>query len=162
MGRKHHTVEQIIRKLREVEVELAQGSKTPQVCRKLEISEQTYYRWRKEYGAHGSTATCSCCLPGVIVSRASKGPQARALGAQCAASQRLNLTVEAWRRHNPASPPEPHNPPRDLLEARQLHLVLHIPVLELLHFLTCVMPRVQNQRCQGLVELEDDLVVFFA
>jgi len=50
MGRKHHTVEQIIRKLREAEVELAQGLKTPQVCRKLEISEQTYYRWRKEYG----------------------------------------------------------------------------------------------------------------
>ena len=50
MGRKHHTVEQIIRKLREAEVELAQGSKTLEVCRKLEISEQTYYRWRKEYG----------------------------------------------------------------------------------------------------------------
>ena len=50
MGRRHHTVEQIIRKLREAEVELAQGSKTPQVCRKLEISERTYYRWRMEYG----------------------------------------------------------------------------------------------------------------
>ena len=50
MGRKRHTVEQIIRKLREAEVELAQGSKTPEVCRKLGISEQTYYRWRKEYG----------------------------------------------------------------------------------------------------------------
>ena len=50
MGRKRHTVEQIIRKLREAEVELAQGAKTPEVCRKLGISEQTYYRWRKEYG----------------------------------------------------------------------------------------------------------------
>ncbi len=29
---------------------MAQGSRTPEVCRKLEISEQTYYRWRKEYG----------------------------------------------------------------------------------------------------------------
>jgi transposase-like protein len=50
MSRKQHTVEQIITKLREAEVELAKGSKTPQVCRQLEISEQTYYRWRKEYG----------------------------------------------------------------------------------------------------------------
>jgi transposase-like protein len=50
MSRKRYTVEQIITKLREAEVELAKGSKTPQVCRKLEISEQTYYRWRKEYG----------------------------------------------------------------------------------------------------------------
>ncbi len=50
MSRKRYTVEQIITKLREAEVELAQGSKTPQVCRKLGISEQTYYRWRKEYG----------------------------------------------------------------------------------------------------------------
>jgi transposase-like protein len=50
MGRKRYTVEQIIRKLREAEVELARGSKTLQVCRKLGIWEQTYYRWRKEYG----------------------------------------------------------------------------------------------------------------
>ena len=50
MGRKRYTVEQIIRKLREAEVELVRGLKTPQVCRKLGISEQTYYRWRKQYG----------------------------------------------------------------------------------------------------------------
>ncbi len=50
MGRKRYTVEQIITKLREAEVELAKGSKTPEVCRGLGISEQTYYRWRKEYG----------------------------------------------------------------------------------------------------------------
>ena len=48
--RKRYSVEQIIRKLREAEVELARGQKVPQVCRKLAISEQTYYRWRKEYG----------------------------------------------------------------------------------------------------------------
>ena len=45
MGRKRYTVEQIIRKLREAEVGLAQGSKTPQVCRKLGISEQTYFSY---------------------------------------------------------------------------------------------------------------------
>ena len=50
MGRKRHTAEQIIRKLREAEVELARGLRTPDVARKLGITEQTYYRWRKEYG----------------------------------------------------------------------------------------------------------------
>ncbi len=50
MARKKYTAEQIITKLREAEVELAKGLITPQVCKKLGISEQTYYRWRKEYG----------------------------------------------------------------------------------------------------------------
>ena len=50
MARKRHTPEQIIRKLREAEVELAKGETTVDVVRKLGITEQTYYRWRKEYG----------------------------------------------------------------------------------------------------------------
>ena len=50
MGRKRHSAEQIIAKLREAEIELANGHKTSEVARKLEITEQTYYRWRKEYG----------------------------------------------------------------------------------------------------------------
>ncbi len=50
MPRKRHTPEQIIRKLREAEVELAKGLTTVDVVRKLGITEQTYYRWRKEYG----------------------------------------------------------------------------------------------------------------
>ncbi len=48
--RKQHTSEQIMRKLREAEVELASGPATVDVMRKLEITEQTYSRWRKEYG----------------------------------------------------------------------------------------------------------------
>jgi transposase-like protein len=50
MGRKRYTPEQIISMLREAEVFLNQGSTVGEVCRKLGISEQTYYRWRKEYG----------------------------------------------------------------------------------------------------------------
>ncbi len=50
MARKRHTAEQIIAKLREAEVALAKGQALVDVVRKLEISEQTYYRWRKEYG----------------------------------------------------------------------------------------------------------------
>jgi transposase-like protein len=44
------TPEQIISKLREAEVALAQGETVGQICRRLGVSEQSYYRWRKEYG----------------------------------------------------------------------------------------------------------------
>jgi transposase-like protein len=50
MGRKVFKPEQIIGKLREAEVLLSQGHKVGEVSRKLGITEQTYYRWRKEYG----------------------------------------------------------------------------------------------------------------
>ena len=50
MGRKRHTAEEIIGKLRTAEIELAKGLGTADVARKLGITEQTYYRWRKEYG----------------------------------------------------------------------------------------------------------------
>lgn len=50
MPKKQHTPEQIIAKLREAEVELARGQTTAQACKKIGVTEQTYYRWRKEYG----------------------------------------------------------------------------------------------------------------
>ena len=50
MPRKRYSTEQIVMKLRQAEVELGRGLRTPQVCKKLGISEQTYSRWRKEYG----------------------------------------------------------------------------------------------------------------
>ncbi len=50
MAKKRHTAEQIIFKLREAEILLAKGGPMSQVCRKLGVTEQTYYRWRKEYG----------------------------------------------------------------------------------------------------------------
>ncbi len=50
MARKRFTPEQIIIKLREAEVLLAQGEKMGVVCKRIEVTEQTYYRWRKEYG----------------------------------------------------------------------------------------------------------------
>lgn len=50
MARKRFTSEQIITMLREAEVMVNQGSTVIEVARKLSISEQTYYRWRKEYG----------------------------------------------------------------------------------------------------------------
>ena len=50
MGKKNHTPEEIINKLREVEVMQANGQSVPDACRQIGITEQTYYRWRKEYG----------------------------------------------------------------------------------------------------------------
>jgi transposase-like protein len=50
MARNRHTSEQVISKLREAEVELAKGTPVAQACKKIGVTEQTYYRWRKEYG----------------------------------------------------------------------------------------------------------------
>ena len=50
MKQNRHTVDQIIAKLRRADIELGKGKKVPEVCRLLEISEQTYYRRRQKYG----------------------------------------------------------------------------------------------------------------
>jgi putative transposase len=50
MARKRHSAEQIIQKLREAEIALSQGKTVAQACKAIEVAEQTYYRWRKEYG----------------------------------------------------------------------------------------------------------------
>ena len=50
MSRKRYTPEQVLGMLRQAEVELAQGKRIGEVCRSLGISEQSYYRWRSEYG----------------------------------------------------------------------------------------------------------------
>lgn len=50
MGKQKHTAEQIINKLREAEVLQSNGQSIAEACRQLGITDQTYYRWRKEYG----------------------------------------------------------------------------------------------------------------
>ena len=50
MVRKGYTAEQIINKLREAEVLLSQGNTVSLACKKIGVSDYTYYRWRKEYG----------------------------------------------------------------------------------------------------------------
>lgn len=54
MAKKTFRAEDIINKLREAEVLTSQGKTVSQVCRVLSISDQTYYRWRKEYGGMGT------------------------------------------------------------------------------------------------------------
>ena len=50
MPNKRYKAEQIVTLLRQIEVGIANGETTPQACKEVEITVQTYYRWRKEYG----------------------------------------------------------------------------------------------------------------
>ena len=50
MARRRYTPEQVVNPLRQIEVAVANGKTTDQACREAGIVEQTYYRWRKEYG----------------------------------------------------------------------------------------------------------------
>jgi putative transposase len=50
MPKKRYSPEEIIAMLREADVRLSQGEKIGQICRVLAVSEQSYYRWRREYG----------------------------------------------------------------------------------------------------------------
>jgi transposase-like protein len=50
MRRKRHSPEQVIAKLRDADVALSQGATIAEVCKKLEVSEQTYHRWRAQFG----------------------------------------------------------------------------------------------------------------
>ena len=50
MPRKRHTAEEIIRKLRQADVDLSNGLEMGQVCQKLGVSEATFHRWRNQYG----------------------------------------------------------------------------------------------------------------
>ena len=50
MSRKRYSPEQVIGMLREAEVRLSQGQKVGEICRGLGVLEQSYYRWRREYG----------------------------------------------------------------------------------------------------------------
>ena len=52
---KRFTPDQIVSKLRQADVELGKGLTVPEVCRKIEVSQQTYYRWRQKYGGMSPT-----------------------------------------------------------------------------------------------------------
>ena len=48
--KKKHNGTQIVAKLRQADVLIGQGKNIPEVCKEIEVSEQTYYRWRQKYG----------------------------------------------------------------------------------------------------------------
>ena len=58
MSRKRHSTDQIIGKLRQADVELGQGKTVEEACRALEITAQTYYRWRQKYGGMQPAMAC--------------------------------------------------------------------------------------------------------
>ena len=48
--KKRHSGPQVVAKLRQADVLIGQGKSIPEVCREIDVSEQTYYRWRQKYG----------------------------------------------------------------------------------------------------------------
>ena len=54
MPKKRYNAEDIIHKLREADVLLSQGMNVSQICKRIGIADQTYYRWRKQYGGMGT------------------------------------------------------------------------------------------------------------
>ena len=64
--KKRHSGPQIVAKLRQADVLIGQGKNVPEVCRDIEVSEQTYYRWRQKYGgmspAMGIEGSLLCCV----------------------------------------------------------------------------------------------------
>ena len=81
MARKRYAAEQAIGTLREAEVLLSQGEKMAEICRSLGISEQTYYRWRREYGG------LKVDQPRSTLRKRPRGP---------ADEQRLTGTLSGW------------------------------------------------------------------
>ena len=80
MKRKRHSPEQTIAKLREADGMLAAGSTIAQICQRLELSEQTFHRWRNQYGG-----TRPAAPPGVLGTRrsAASSPARRAAARGC-------------------------------------------------------------------------------
>lgn len=54
MKRKKHTPEQVVKKLREADTMVGQGASVAETIKALGVSEQTYYRWKRQYGGVGS------------------------------------------------------------------------------------------------------------
>jgi putative transposase len=94
MGKKHQP-EEIIGKLREAEIVLAQGGTVADACRRIGVTEQSYYRWRKEYGgvrldqarrmkdlerenARLRRAVSDLALDKLILQEAARGPEGQA------------------------------------------------------------------------------------
>ena len=55
MAKRRHTPEQVINKLREAKVAIAEGSTVAEAARRIGVTDQTFYRWRSEKGVSGST-----------------------------------------------------------------------------------------------------------
>ena len=63
-GQRKHTPEQVVRKLREADKLLAEGSSVEEVAKQLEVSENTFHRWRNQYGGMKAEEARSCATCG--------------------------------------------------------------------------------------------------
>ncbi len=89
---KRHGPEEIIGKLREAEIVLAQGGTASDACRRIGVSEQTYYRWRKEFGGrHTPIQRCQVHKARNIVERLPK-PTAFAQSCTAVSSGTMSAT----------------------------------------------------------------------
>jgi putative transposase len=61
MARRRHTPEEVVRKLREADRLLSEGKDVEELARPLQVSEQTYHRWRAQYGGMNAAETSSEC-----------------------------------------------------------------------------------------------------
>ena len=102
MGRKRHTPEQIITALREAEVGLARGKSVKLISRELGITEQTYYRWRREYGGIKVSQARSCLVMSYL--RANCDPRA---GGGPRGPHQPNLLIRDCPRTLEVPPPPP-------------------------------------------------------
>ena len=94
MPRKRHTAEEIIGKLREVEIRIGQGVSAVEAIRGIGVTEQTYYRWRKEYGGQ-----CGLRLAAVFALVLPAG--SRALESSCVVGRSDHSRLLRRRRHQP-------------------------------------------------------------
>ena len=102
MPGKRFTVEQIIHNLREADVLLSQGKTVGEVCRRIGVSEQSYYRWRKEYG--GLKIAQARRLKGLEQENARLKGQRDGVGTTSTARRAVKHTgpiQEKWRRPTP-------------------------------------------------------------
>jgi putative transposase len=68
MKKTRHTTKEIIAKLRQTDVVLGKGQKVPEVCKALEITEQTYYRWRQKYSGMATAMAMAAFFTAVSAS----------------------------------------------------------------------------------------------
>jgi transposase-like protein len=112
--RRRHTPEPIVRKLREADRMLAEGTQVPEVAQALEVSEQTYHRWRAQFGAPTLSPSARACVMSCSASSCSPvSPRPRSLrSAGVGSSAARSLRVRPWERPQSCRPAQ-GKPPRE-------------------------------------------------
>ena len=97
MSRKRHTAEEIVAKLRQVDVLMAQGGLVADAVRSIGVTEVTYYRWRNEYGGLKGDQVCQSALDRDPGSAAKRDPFERRVRPVALAPSELAGVAETER-----------------------------------------------------------------